>query len=105
MALAGLYYGIITPDFKMLSTGYFQLPNQPRKYHDWMKGGHGWVGIEESIAQSVNTFYYSLAQKLVSTVYIVFLPILILEKQQTSNSTERIVACYPQENGRKKPKE
>ena len=64
MALAGLYYGIITPDFKMLSKGYFQLPNQPRKYHDWMKGGHGWVGIEESIAQSVNTFYYSLAPKI-----------------------------------------
>lgn len=64
MALAGLFYNIITPDYKMFSKGYFQLDDKPRKYHDWKKGGHGLVGIEDSLAQSVNTFYYSLASKL-----------------------------------------
>lgn len=64
IALAGLFYDKITPDYKMISKGYFQLENKPRKYHDWKEGGHGVVGIEDSLAQSVNTFYYSLAMKL-----------------------------------------
>lgn len=64
MALAGLYYKIIGLDYKMFSKGFFQLENQERKYHDWKKGGHGWVGIEQSLTESVNTFYYNLALKL-----------------------------------------
>lgn len=64
MALAGLYYNIIDLNFSMFSKGYFQLPNQERKYHDWKKGGHGKVNIKDSLTQSVNTFYYSLALKL-----------------------------------------
>lgn len=64
IALAGLYYNIININFSMFSKGYFQLPNQERKYHDWKKGGHGLIDIKQSLAQSVNTFYYSLALKL-----------------------------------------
>jgi penicillin-binding protein 2 len=64
MALAGLYNNVIDLDYKMFSKGFFQLKNQERKYHDWKKGGHGWVGIEQSLAQSVNTFYYILALNL-----------------------------------------
>jgi penicillin-binding protein 2 len=64
MALAGLYYKVINLDYTMFSKGYFQLENQERKYHDWKEGGHGWVNIEQSLAQSVNTFYYKLALNL-----------------------------------------
>jgi len=64
IALAGLYYKIFGLDYKMLSKGFFQLENQERKYHDWKRGGHGWVGIEQSLTESVNTFYYILALKL-----------------------------------------
>ncbi len=64
MALAGLYYGLIKTDYRMFSKGYFQLKNQERKYHDWKKGGHGWVNIEQSLTESVNTLYYQLAMKL-----------------------------------------
>ncbi|VAW33853.1 Peptidoglycan D,D-transpeptidase MrdA [hydrothermal vent metagenome] len=64
IALAGLYYNIIDINYSMFSTGYYQLPNQKRKYHDWKKGGHGTTNIEQSLAQSVNTFYYSLAVQL-----------------------------------------
>ncbi len=64
MALAGLYYKLIDSDYRMFSKGYFQLENQERKYHDWKKGGHGWVDIKQSLTQSVNTFYYQLALKL-----------------------------------------
>ncbi len=64
MLLAGLYYGVIEPGFRMFSKGYFQLPGQKRKYHDWKRGGHGEVDSVAALAQSVNTFFYSLAVKL-----------------------------------------
>lgn len=64
IALAGLYNKLIESDYKMFSKGFFQLKNQERKYHDWKEGGHGWVNIEQSLAQSVNTFYYILALNL-----------------------------------------
>ncbi|MCF6289105.1 MAG: penicillin-binding protein 2 [Proteobacteria bacterium] len=64
MALAGLYYKIIDLNYSMFSKGYFQLPKQKRRYHDWKRGGHGKVDIEQSLAQSVNTFYYGLSVKL-----------------------------------------
>ena len=64
VALAGLYYNIINTSYSMFSNGYFQLPKQDRKYHDWKRGGHGLIDIKQSLAQSVNTFYYSLAVKL-----------------------------------------
>jgi penicillin-binding protein 2 len=64
MALAGLYYKIIGLNYSMFSKGYFQLPKQKRKYHDWKKGGHGKVNIVDSLTQSVNSFYYDLAVKL-----------------------------------------
>jgi penicillin-binding protein 2 len=64
IALAALYNHVIDLNYSMFSKGYFQLKNQDRKYHDWKKGGHGYVNIEQSLTQSVNTFYYSLALKL-----------------------------------------
>jgi penicillin-binding protein 2 len=64
IALAGLYHRIITKDYKMLSTGAYQLPNQERKYHDWKQGGHGQVNVIDSLAESVNVFFYDLAYRL-----------------------------------------
>ena len=64
IALAGLYYKVINLNYSMFSKGFFQLANQERKYHDWKKGGHGQINIEQSLTQSVNTFYYDLALKL-----------------------------------------
>ncbi|MBM7093381.1 hypothetical protein JTP67_33730, partial [Streptomyces sp. S12] len=46
---------------KTLSTGEFHIPGQKRGYRDSHGGGHGWVDLRESIAQSVNTYYYKLA--------------------------------------------
>lgn len=64
MLLAGLYFGVISPDYRMFSSGYFQLPGQKRKYHDWKRGGHGEVDAVQALGQSVNTFFYELAVKL-----------------------------------------
>jgi penicillin-binding protein 2 len=64
MALAGLEHGLITPETTVLSTGEFFLPNQARGYRDWRPGGHGRVNLRESMAQSVNTYYFELAYAL-----------------------------------------
>ncbi|MCX7545559.1 penicillin-binding protein 2 [Marinicella gelatinilytica] len=64
MALAGLFYQLIDEDYTYFSRGFFQLPGQARKYHDWKRGGHGQVDIVNSLAESVNVFYYDLANRL-----------------------------------------
>ena len=61
LGLAGLESGLRRPEDKTLSTGEFHLPGVARGYRDAHAGGHGWVDLRESIAQSVNTYYYKLA--------------------------------------------
>lgn len=61
LGLAGLDSGLRRPEDRFLSTGEFHLPGVSRGYRDAHAGGHGWVDLRESIAQSVNTYYYQLA--------------------------------------------
>ncbi|UXI68002.1 penicillin-binding protein 2 [Tahibacter amnicola] len=61
MGVAGLELGIRSPQDTVYSTGEFHIPGQQRGYRDWRKGGHGHVDLVESLAQSVNTYFYSLA--------------------------------------------
>ncbi|HLU13392.1 MAG TPA: penicillin-binding protein 2 [Arenimonas sp.] len=64
MALAGLEMGLRRPEDTMLSTGEFFLPGQERGYRDWRRGGHGRVDLRESLAQSVNSYYFQLAVEM-----------------------------------------
>ncbi|WP_300273386.1 penicillin-binding protein 2 [Halomonas sp.] len=64
LALAGLKEGVITPDTTIYDPGYFQLPNDSRRYRNWLRWGHGRVDMERSIAVSNNTYYYTLAHDL-----------------------------------------
>ena len=64
MALAGLKEGVITPQSAVFSTGAYRLPGQAREYRDWKAGGHGRVELVESLAQSVNSYYFDLAMRL-----------------------------------------
>ncbi|WP_346798593.1 penicillin-binding protein 2 [Halomonas sp. Bachu 37] len=64
LALAGLVEGVITPDRAIHDPGYYQLPNDSRRYRNWLRWGHGRVDMERSIAVSNNTYYYSLAHDL-----------------------------------------
>ncbi|MCL7930049.1 penicillin-binding protein 2 [Halomonas llamarensis] len=64
LALAALREGTVTPDTTINDPGYFQLPNDSRRYRNWLRWGHGRVDLERSIAVSNNTFYYSLAHDL-----------------------------------------
>jgi penicillin-binding protein 2 len=64
IALAGLEHGLRTPEQQTLSTGEFFLPGQARGFRDWRPGGHGMTNLRESLAQSVNTYYFKLALDL-----------------------------------------
>jgi penicillin-binding protein 2 len=61
MGLAGLESGLRKPEDRILSTGVFHIRGVGRGFGDAHAGGHGWVDLKESIAQSVNTYYYQLA--------------------------------------------
>ncbi|AQU82694.1 MULTISPECIES: penicillin-binding protein 2 [unclassified Halomonas] len=64
LALAGLVEGAITPESTIHDPGFYQLPNDSRRYRNWLRWGHGRVDMERSIAVSNNTYYYSLAHDL-----------------------------------------
>ena len=61
IGLAGLESGLRRPSDRILSTGTFRIRGVGRGFGDSHAGGHGWVDLKESIAQSVNTYYYQLA--------------------------------------------
>ena len=64
IALAGLDAGVITPETRVFSRGWFELPGHSRRYRDWRREGHGWVDLELALAESVNVYFYQLAVDL-----------------------------------------
>ncbi|MDR3387994.1 MAG: penicillin-binding protein 2 [Rudaea sp.] len=61
LGLGGLELGLRRPEDTVLSVGEFFIPGQSRGYRDDKRGGHGRVDLVQAIAQSVNTYFYSLA--------------------------------------------
>ncbi len=64
LALAGLEYGLITPETRIFSSGSYRLPGHDREYRDWRREGHGWVDLELALAESANVYFYQLAVEL-----------------------------------------
>jgi penicillin-binding protein 2 len=65
LALGALNEGLITPNTTVLSVGQVEIPNRydptkPQIFRDWKKGGHGVTDVYKAIAESVNTFFYSI---------------------------------------------
>lgn len=64
LGLAGLDYKTIHPHQKIYCPGFYQLPKQSHKYRDWKKTGHGMMTLHDSIVQSCDVYYYTLAHEL-----------------------------------------
>lgn len=64
VGLAALDSQTVTPDYKILDPGFFQLPNSTHIYHDWKKGGHGWTNIVKAIIESCDTYFYSVSHQM-----------------------------------------
>jgi peptidoglycan glycosyltransferase (EC 2.4.1.129)/cell elongation-specific peptidoglycan D,D-transpeptidase len=64
MALAGLHYGLRTPEDTIVDPGYFSLPGSSHRYRDWKPSGHGLVNMHNAIVQSCDTYFYRLANDM-----------------------------------------
>ena len=62
--LAGLETRATQYDHKTFCPGYYRLPNEPRKYRDWKKEGHGHMDLDGAISQSCDVYFYDLAHRL-----------------------------------------
>ena len=56
VAAAALDAGIVDANKKFLSAGGLRVGAW--FFPDWKVGGHGWINIEEALANSVNTYFY-----------------------------------------------
>ncbi len=61
-ALAALEAGVITPDERVPCRGYVEVSG--RRFHCWKSGGHGRVGLLESLEQSCDVYFYEIAQRV-----------------------------------------
>ncbi|MCB1624387.1 MAG: penicillin-binding protein 2 [Pseudomonadales bacterium] len=64
VALAGLAYGVTTPEHSRVCGGYFTLPGSRHRFRDWKAGGHGRVDMLQAIAQSCDVYFYDLAAQI-----------------------------------------
>ena len=64
MALAGLEYGFSSWTERYYARGYYQINPGGRRYRDWKRGGHGWIDLERAVIESVDTYFYQLANKM-----------------------------------------
>jgi penicillin-binding protein 2 len=64
VALAALEYGVIAPEDTKYCKGFWQFPNSSHRYRDWKKGGHGTVDMHKAIAQSCDTYFYAVSDRI-----------------------------------------
>ena len=64
VGLAGLEYGVRTPESRTWCPGWFSLKNDNHKYRDWKKSGHGHMNFFHAVEQSCDVYFYALAQDL-----------------------------------------
>ena len=64
MALAGLDSGVVTPHDTIVDPGFYQLPNDPHKYRNWYRWGHGRVDMHKALLVSNDTYFFNLAHNL-----------------------------------------
>lgn len=62
--LAGLDAGVTTWQRTISDPGYYQLDNDPHRYRDWKRWGHGRVDLLKAVEQSCDTYFYDLGFKL-----------------------------------------
>lgn len=62
MAMAALENGIATAETRIFCPGHFFLGNH--QFNCWKPGGHGAVNAVTALAESCDTYFYHMAQKL-----------------------------------------
>jgi len=62
--LIGLESAVTRKEQKIFCIGYYKLPNEPRRYRDWKKEGHGHMNLDTAVTQSCDVYFYDLAYRL-----------------------------------------
>lgn len=60
MGLAGLKAGTTDWGYTIDDPGWYSLEDDPRRYRDWKRGGHGRVDLHKAVVQSCDTYFYEL---------------------------------------------
>lgn len=61
-ALAALEEGLVGPEETVWCPGHTEVAG--RRFHCWKRGGHGWVGLHDSLKLSCDVYYYDMAQRV-----------------------------------------
>ena len=64
LALQALDKELIRPKTRIYDPGYYQISEETRLFRDWKPEGHGFINLENAIAQSCTTYFYFVAEKL-----------------------------------------
>ena len=69
IGLAGLEYGLVTPETAVRDPGWYRLPGEKRRFRDWTLrvrgGGHGsQVNLHQAIEESCDVYFYDLAHRM-----------------------------------------
>lgn len=64
IGLTGLELGVVTPDKPLTCPGWYMLKNDPHRYRDWKKQGHGKTDLRKAIVQSCDVYFYDLSLTL-----------------------------------------
>jgi len=63
-ALAAIDTGVVSPSYAVFDPGWYTITKHGRRYRDWKRWGHGWVNMNEAIAQSCDTWFYDVSHKM-----------------------------------------
>ncbi|MES2211889.1 MAG: penicillin-binding protein 2 [Pseudomonadota bacterium] len=65
LGLGALEHKIVTPEEEIFDPGWYELPNDKKRYRDMLKPkGHGRIRLQRAIAESCDTYFYHLAHKM-----------------------------------------
>lgn len=64
LAIAGLDAGVTDWERTIFDPGYYQLEDDPHRYRDWKRWGHGRVDLQKAVIQSCDTYFYDMGFKL-----------------------------------------
>jgi len=64
-AIAALETGVVNKYTHINDPGFYQLPNEERKYRDWKRRGHGnHVDLHQAIEESCDVYYYKASYEM-----------------------------------------
>ncbi len=64
VGLAGLELNEVAPHEPVSCPGWYMLKNDPRRYRDWKKTGHGETDLTKAIVESCDVYFYDLSMRL-----------------------------------------